>query len=412
MADNKKRRGRGEGGVRHREDKGRWGGTVSLGHDGQGRRVRETVYAKTKGELLAEMDRVRAEAKTGVIIAGGGRITVRDLMALWLESCEESLAPATFEARESNARVHVVPRLGGLRVGDLTSLHVERFYRQMRKDGVGRVAMRSAAVVLDGLLAYAIAGKRLAASPADGVKKPSVPNRDPLFLTAAQAGRLLLLAAASGSPCHCLLSVALGTGCRQGELLALTWDALDLDAGRTLSVRRSLTWTKAGGFLVKEPKTTASRRTIALPDFVVSVLAAHRAAQLKAGLIAAPVFCTSSGGFLFRRNVLRSLRAVIERVNDPHKPRQGGRPKKKDVTAAAATTTTARERLQLVPDGLRFHDLRHSHASILLSAGESLRAVSQRLGHADPAMTLRVYGHCMPGDDVRLASAVGRLIIG
>jgi integrase len=277
-------------------------------------------------------------------------------------------------------------------------LHVEGFYADMKRDGVGPVAMRSAADVLCGVLTYAVKRKLIPHTPAAGVAKPPAPKREPLFLTAAQAQTLL--AAAQGLPCCCLLSVALGTGCRQGELLALAWDAIDLDAG-TLAVRRALTWTKAGGFELKEPKSKASRRTVMLPPFALAALHSHRAGQAKAGLLGSPVFCTRDGGWLSRRNVLRSLEAVIDRVNDPQRNRKGGR-RKKD-----APPPTPRERLKVVPDGLRFHDLRHSHASILLSAGQSLRAVSARLGHADPAMTLRVYGHCMPADDARLAEAIG-----
>jgi integrase len=93
---------------------------------------------------------------------------------------------------------------------------------------------------------------------------------------------MVLPAAAKGLPSYPLLALAMGTGCRQGELLALAWEHLDLKAG-TLTVKQSLSWTKADGFLVKPPKTKAARRALALPSFAVEALREHRTAQLKAG---------------------------------------------------------------------------------------------------------------------------------
>ena len=129
--------------------------------------------------------------------------------------------------------------------------------------------------------------------------------------------------------------------------------------------------------------------------------------MMKAGLLSAPIFCTRDGGYLLKRNVLRSLRCVIRRANTPPgKINKGGRPKK----GQAPRTKEAFEMLKLIPAKLRFHDLRHTVASILLSQGQSVRAVSQRLGHSNPALTLRVYAHCMPSDDPQLAAALNKLL--
>ncbi len=174
----------------------------------------------------------------------------------------------------------------------------------------------------------------------------------------------------------------------------------------TLTVRRSLAQTD-DGFVVKEPKTASSRRTVALPGLAVSVLTEHKAASLKAGLLDAPVFCTRGGNWLLKRNVLRALRAVIRRANTPPgKINKGGRPKKGQTPRAKEKF----EMLKLIPAKLRFHDLRHTVASILLSQGQSVRAVSQRLGHSNPALTLRVYAHCMPSDDPQLAAALDKML--
>jgi integrase len=224
-----------------------------------------------------------------------------------------------------------------------------------------------------------------------------------LFLMPEQVK--ILLDTARDQRCYPLLVVALATGCRQGELLALTWEHIDLQKG-TLTVRRSLSQTDHG-FEIKEPKTAASRRTIALPDWAVSILTQHKAMMMKAGLLSAPIFCNRDGGYLLKRNVLRSLRSIIRRANTPPgKINKGGRPKKGDKPRPKEPF----ELLNLIPAKLRFHDLRHTVASVLLSQGQSVRAVSQRLGHSNPALTLRMYAHCMPSDDAQLAAGLNRLL--
>lgn len=396
----RKRRGRGEGGVTYREDQRIWEGSISLGFNPDGTRNRPRVFGQTKQEVIDKLNELRAQARVGTL-PDKERLTVGQLLARWLTVSKEKLAPASYEVREISVKTHIVPRLGTVHLAKLNALHVEGFYSDMAEDGVGPTARRSASVFLCGVLKYALKRRLIAVDPSAGVEKPPKPKREMLFLTAAQSR--LLLETAIDQPCYCLLAVALASGCRQGELLALEWPEVNLEAG-TLTVKQALTCTKAGGFQLKEPKSAAGRRTISLPAFAALALRERRTEQFAAGLIRSPVFCTSAGKYQHKRNVLRSLRQVIERVNDPHKPRKGGRPKKD------APPQPSRQRLSLVPDGLRFHDLRHSHASILLSAGESLKAVSQRLGHADPAMTLRVYAHCMPADDARLAGSIGRLI--
>src|SRR5262249_27225477 len=155
-------------------------------------------------------------------------------------------------------------------------------------DSVGPWAIRHAANALGAALNYACRLKLIPRNPAAAVPKPSEPKREMLCLTQVQARHFLL--ASRGRVVYPLLAVALGTGCRQGEILALAWEDIDLQKA-TLTVRRCLSETKQG-FVLKEPKTACSRRTVTLPDFVVEALIEHKAAMLKAGLIASPVFCS------------------------------------------------------------------------------------------------------------------------
>ena len=180
---------------------------------------------------------------------------------------------------------------------------------------------------------------------------------------------------------HALYAIALGSGCRLGELLALSWADIDFEKG-TVDVRRSLSQVKSE-FIVKEPKSQSSRRTVTVPAFVVTALRDHRAAALKAGLITAPVFCTRNATYLNKTNVRREFLALVKRANDTAREK-----------AEKTNTEPA-----LIPAGVRFHDLRHSHATALIASGESIKAVSRRLGHADITITLKVYVHVLPADD-------------
>jgi integrase len=379
-----------------------WVGSISLGYTESGKRKRKTVYGATKKEVLDQLDRLRSEARVGNLPGAGG-LTVSQLLNRWLESSKASTETRTFEERQRLVKNHLRPRMGGLKLAKVNALHVESLYADMARDGVGATTIRHAANVLGVAFSHACKLKLIPFNPAAAIKKPKAPKRQMLFLTAEQVK--ILLDAAKGQPCYPLLVIALATGCRQGELLALTWEEVDLTKG-TLTVRRSLAQTDEG-FVVKEPKTAASRRTITLPGLAVSVLTEHKAAALKAGLLGAPIFCTRDGNWLLKRNVLRALRAVVRRANTPPgKINKGGRPKKGE----APRPKEAFEMLKLIPAKLRFHDLRHTVASILLSQGQSVRAVSQRLGHSNPALTLRVYAHCMPSDDPQLAAALNKML--
>jgi integrase len=384
---NRKRRGRGEGSVFERDD-GQWVGSISLGYTPAGKRKRRTVYGATKQEVLDKLDRLRGDARTGKLPDAAG-LTIGQLLDRWLQSNKPKMAVATYEKREDTVRLHLRPRLGEVKLAKLTALHIESLYADLRNDSVGGWAMRHAANALGAALNYARRLKLIPSNPAAEVPKPPEPRREMLCLTQEQSR--FFLRASRGRVVYPILAVAVGTGCRQGEILALAWEDIDLRKG-TLTVRRCLSETRQG-FILKEPKTASSRRTITLPDFAVEALTEHKAAMLRANLLGAPVFCSRSGNHLFKRNLLRAFWAAIKGAN----------------TQAAGAPRDQAEAVT-IPAGLRFHDLRHTHASLLLSAGQSLKAVSQRLGHSKPDLTLRVYAHCLPSDDAQLAAGMSRLM--
>lgn len=389
---NRKRRGRGEGGIRYREDKHLWVGSISLGYDGEGKRVRREVYGNSKKEVQDEIGRLRGQPSQP---AEASRLTVAELIARWLDSTKPRTAARTHEDREKICKDHVTPYVGCHVVCKLTPLQVESYYASMRNAGVGPGSARHAAKALCAALNYAVRLGVIPASTASSVPLPPEPEREMVVLTPELMRHFLTRT--SHLPLYPVLVLALGTGMRRGELLGLHWPEVELGNEPAVTVRQALTRTKAHGYSLKVPKTKSARRTITLPPFSAGALRELRVRALKAGLIRAPVFCTKSGSFLSARNVSHGFVAAIDWANDPEK---GTHEKRRKAPRPAP----------VMPEGFRFHDMRHTHASILLSQGASLKAVSQRLGHANAALTLRIYAHCLPGDDAKLAGMIGALM--
>jgi integrase len=203
---------------------------------------------------------------------------------------------------------------------------------------------------------------------------PKVVRDEMKTLTAAEASRFL--AAAKCDRLYAMYVLAITTGMRQGELFALQWGDIDFEA-KTLSVRRTIT-AKRG---IKEPKTAKGKRRIDLPAMAVQALNNHRKQQLAGGFAASSwVFCDTRGGLLCRHNVLsRSFGPILKAANVP---------------------------------AIRFHDLRHTAATLMLAEGINPRLVSEVLGHAKVAFTLDVYGHVLPGMGREAADKMGRLLAG
>lgn len=248
-----------------------------------------------------------------------------------------------------------------------------------------------AGILLGNALRHAVRRRHVSHNPAAEVSKPRPADKEMLFLTAAQAKSLL--DAARGQRLFALFGLALGGGLRQGELLGLQWSGVDFAKG-TVTVSRSLAQI-GGEFVVKEPKSKASRRTVKLPASVTDALRVHRAAMLKEGHGSDTVFCTKTGNYIGKSNLIRQVfKPLVERSN---------------VAERDMAKEAAREPDQ-IPAGLRFHDLRHTHATLLLSLGHSVKALSQRLGHQDVAITLRTYAHVLPADDEKLALGIGAVL--
>lgn len=388
-----KRRGRGEGSVFRRRD-GLWAGSLTVGYTETGRRRRRAVYGKTKGEVLAKLARLQHQALTGTL-SDPQRLTVAAFLARWLEDAARPAIQASTHRRYGEIiRLHVVPCIGGAVLSRLTPAHVQGMLTVMEKGGASARVRQMTFNVLHRALGQALRWGMVSRNVCDAVARPRVPRRTMRTLDAAQVR--LLLAEAKGGRLEALYVLAVSTGMRQGELLGLQWEDVDLDRG-TVQIRHQLQ-ELAGRLALVEPKTVKSRRRVDLPALAVVALMEHRERARAQGRSVGEgyVFTDTEGGPLRKSNLLRrsffpllTLRALREDL------------RKQGVAEGALPKPLPR---------VRFHDLRHTAATLHLAGGTHPKVVQEMLGHSTISMTLDTYSHTVPSMQKEAAATMDRLL--
>lgn len=359
------KRGNGEGSISRRKDGG-WMAQYVV-HTADGSRKRKTVYGKTRIEVAAKLARALSQREDGLVFDDGG-LTVEDYLGRWLKgSVRDTVRTSTYERNEQIVNLHVTPALGRLKLKALTPAQVRWFYREKLDQGLSSATVHKMHVVLHKALGQATRGGLIPRNVTEAVKVPQVRRKEIEPLSTEETKKLL--AAARGDRFEALYVLAVTTGLRQGELLALRWDDVDLEGG-TLRVRRTLTRVK-GSYSLGDPKTAKSRRSVRLTETAVEALRAHLARQLEeidrmgafyqdSGLVIA----TEKGTIVNPTNLRRrSFAPLLERAKLP---------------------------------GMRFHDLRHTCATLLLTKNVNPKVVSEMLGHASISITLDTYSHVLP----------------
>lgn len=263
-----------------------------------------------------------------------------------------------------------------MKLSKLSILHVRELYATMSGDGVSAALQRKIGTTLTIALNQAVRMDVIPANPALGVKKPMASRPEMQVLTPEQVG--LFLRAAKGDRLFAFYVLALDTGARPGEMFALTWADLNLDAGH-VTITKSLEQI-GDKQRIKEVKTQRARRRIDLSDQTIAALNDHRKRMLVEGFIGGPVFCDTIGGYI--------------RISSLH------RNSFKPILATAGLAD------------MRLYDFRHTSATLLLLADESPKVVSERLGHSGVALTLDTYSHVLPTMQKRAAQTMNRLLGG
>ena len=356
------RRAPGEGSLYQASD-GRWVGSLSLGYDSNGKRRRKVLYGETQKEVREQLDRLKVDITRGLPVRAAG-LTVRELLRDFLKDAEERdrWAPSTLRRHKGIVDVHLIPALGRHRLEKLTPQHVQELLNAKIGEGLSPRSVLYIRAILRQALGRAERWGQVPRNVAKLVDPPRMRRREMTSLTSEQARQLL--AAVRGDRVEALYTVAISVGLRQGEALGLRWQNVDLDAG-TLTVADTLH--KLGsGYELREPKTEKSRRTIALPQVAITALKRHWSAQLEARLRAERwhdwnlVFTEVDGRPLHGPTVTRRFQRLLSEIGMPR---------------------------------MRFHDLRHSCASLLLAQGVDLKSIQETLGHSTISVTMDTYSH-------------------
>jgi len=355
-----------------------WTVVLQVGRDpltGKRRQLWRTVKG-TKRDAEALLVRLLHERDTGIDIQPG-RITLGQFLERWLDDyASHNVAPRTFERYAGIVRKHLLPALGRIPLSKLRPQHIQAYYSEALRTGraSGRAPGLSARTVLHHhrllreALQHAVRWQVIALNPTVAAEPPR-PSRTEMQVLGAE-GVQKLLAACKDPDLYSTIFLAIATGLRRGELLALRWSDVDLN-GRSIQVTRTLQYISGRSLLFAEPKTDRSRRRVALSEETVTVLSEHRRHQLERRLALGPAY--EDNGLVFP-----------DPLGHPLPPYR--------VSQRFATLVRASG---LGP--LRFHDLRHTSATLLLRAGVHPKVVSERLGHAGVSITLDIYSHVLPG---------------
>jgi integrase len=342
------------------------------------RRSRAGTFATAK-EADKTLTKWLSEADEGTVVLPS-KITLRELCQRWLDDEMASrIRATTLAGYRISIEKHIIPRLGNVPAQRLGAADILKWRTELLRDTSPRttqLALQRLRQILD----WAVSVDLLATNPAAKVKPPKWSPAERTVWTAAEARSFL--AAAEDDTLGMLWRLALSTGLRRGELLALRWQDVDLDAGR-LTVKQSLVMC-GGKAVIQPPKSKAAVRSVKLPGETIAALVAHKDrqgwARKRAGVRwteTGLVFTTGIGTALSPRNVGRSFEAMIVRAGVPR---------------------------------MRLHDLRHVSASLDLASGTSVKAVAARLGHSDPSITLRTYAHVLPQEETAAAERLGALL--
>ncbi len=345
----RRRRGRGEGSIYRRPD-GRWAATLDLGWHG-GKRRRKFLYGKTRAEVARKLATALQAQRDGQVF-GDERTTVEQFLAAWLETVEPSLAPRTWTRYQQLIRRHTVPQLGRVRLTKLAPRHLDQLYSALVRSGLSPTTVLQLHRVLHHALRDAVRWSLVAKNVAELVTPPRKDRHD--FVTFTPEHARGFLDAVKGDRLEALYILGLTTGMREGELFGLRWADVNLDAGAL--------------HLVRQLKTRSSRRQVLLVRVAVDALSRHLANQREERRQLGPawdeqglVFPNTVGRPLHSSNFLqRSFYPLLERAGLPH---------------------------------IRFHDLRHSAATLLLGLGIHPKIVSEMLGHSQIGITLDLYSH-------------------
>ena len=371
----------GDGSIRKRKD-GRWEGRYVVGRDPDtGKMVTKNVLGKTQAEVKEKLRKAIDDSRQ-LDYTKEGKYTVGQWLDEWFDAyAKVKVRASSHQTYKGYIENHIKPNIGDIPIEKLTSLRLQKFYRKLLTEGrVPRIefenqpkglsakTVRNIHQVISSAMSMAVKHKLILSNPAEGCELPKVEHREMRTIPAEQLGAFLREAKESGV--YELYYLDLATGLRRGELLGLKWDDIDLDQG-VIHVRRQVY--RIDGEIREVPlKTKHSYRNISISKDAVELLR-----EMKKRKVSEYVFPSPSGGPISPDSVLNMLHRVLKRAGLP---------------------------------SMRFHDLRHSFATLALQNGVDIKTVSGMLGHFSAGFTLDTYAHVTTAVQKEAANTMGNVL--
>ena len=379
-----KRRANGEGNIRKRKD-GRWEGRYTAGYDLEsGKRIIKNVLGKTQAEVKEKLKAAISESQK-LDVSKAGTYTVSSWVRTWYEVyAEPRIRPNTKAYYTNYIENHIIPGIGNISLDKLTTIQIQRFYNHLQKSGrvqrknfpelkdksLSPRVVRGVHTLLHNCLEQAVAERLILSNPAQGCKLPQLEKREMKILPQEKIGMYLTEAERRGLLAAFYLELT--TGLRRGELLALLWTDLDVE-NMTISVSKQVNRIN-GELVVSQPKTSNSIRKLAIPQRAVELL-------------------------------------VEEHAKHPHSPYLFVSPKTGTMFDSDSFRHTHKKILKAIgAENIRFHDIRHTFATLSLKYGVDVKTLSSALGHYDAGFTLSTYTHATEGMKRSAADAIGNVI--
>ncbi|RNB70759.1 MULTISPECIES: site-specific integrase [Brevibacillus] len=376
-----------------------WRLTVELGYGPNGERLRERKVIKVEDQALlkttkklreyleSEWLKFKMEVEAGEYISPE-KMTLAGFVDEWREKyAKRELSAKTLENYLIQINNRIIPEFGHMRLDQIKPLHIVTFIKKLEEEGSrkdGKEGKLSSGMieyihrVLKNIFNRAVEWKVIKTSPMDGIKKPKVEQAEMSVYDEAEAHQLFLALEREKLMWRVMIALALTTGLRRGELLGLEWKNVDLEAG-TIDVRQSLTYVKGIGYVVKEPKTKNSVRIVSIPPSLYHDLKALKVQTSKERMQSEELWEGGDRFFVFSS--------------------WNGKPLYPSSVKTWWSRFTKRHKLKYI----RFHDLRHTSATLLINKGVHAKIISERLGHANILTTMNIYGHALRSADQEAA---------
>jgi integrase len=362
-----------------------WQVRIFLGNDAKGKRKyhNKTIHG-TKKDAQKFLTAKLREKDLGIFIEPASML-LNEYLDKWLnEIAIQRVRESTFIQYSNFVKMYVGKHLGLIRLCDLQAFQVQKCYSDMQKQGLSARTVRYAHNILSSALKQAIKWKMINQNPCELCELPRMIKTEMMYFTPIETAKFLNTA--KESRWFALFLLAIESGMRPEEYLALQWKDIDFE-NKALSVRRAVNKTKGGGFIFVEPKTTRSRRSIPISNSCISALKDHRRKQLEERMKLGAayenldlVFASEIGSVYDIKNLRnRHFKPIRDKADLPK---------------------------------IRLYDLRHTTATLLLSAGENPKVVSERLGHASIVLTLDTYSHVLPTMQAEATNKLEKLMFG